>query len=97
MTSALSAALKGKLKLGQDGASAPADAAKAPQKAVADGSYDLSSIPLPPSAFPGLYQSSSAEDDFVAELDSLALSASIGTQAVGSISRGGTPVVRHTC
>jgi hypothetical protein len=96
MTSALSAALKGTLKLGQDGASAAADLLKAPNKPVSDSGYDLSSIPLPPSAFPGLYQSSSAEDDFVAELDSLALSASIGTQAVGSISRVGTPVVSCT-
>ena len=94
MTSALSAALKGKPKLDQDASSALANPLRAPQKAISDTAFDLSSIPLPPSAFPGLYQSSSAEDDFVAELDSLALSTSLGTQPYGSFkSRGGTPVV----
>lgn len=94
MTSALSAALKGKPKLDQNAGSALANSLKAPHKAASDSAFDLSSIPLPPSAFPGLYQSSSAEDDFVAELDSLALSTSLGTQPAGSFkSRGGTPVV----
>ena len=95
MTSALSAALKGKPKSDQNAGSAFANSLRAPQKAVSDSEFDLSSIPLPPSAFPGLYQSSSAEDDFVAELDSLALSTSLGTQPYeGSFkSRGGTPVV----
>lgn len=94
MTSALSAALKGKPK-DQDAGSALANSLRAPQKAVSDSGFDLSSIPLPPSAFPGLYQSSSAEDDFVAELDSLALSTSLGTQPYDASfkSRGSTPVV----
>ncbi|KAK9918865.1 hypothetical protein WJX75_007641 [Coccomyxa subellipsoidea] len=92
MTSALSAALK-KPILDQGASSALADSLKAPPKAATASGFDLSSIPLPPSAFPGLYQSSGAEDDFVAELESLALGTSIGTQAIGSLkSRSGTPV-----
>lgn len=95
MTSALSAALK-KPTLDQAASSALADSLKAPPKAATASGFDLSSIPLPPSAFPGLYQSSAAEDDFVAELESLALGTSIGTQAIGSLkSRSGTPVVRN--
>lgn len=95
MTSALSAALK-KPTVDQGATSALAESLKAPPKAANASGFDLSSIPLPPSAFPGLYQSSAAEDDFVAELDSLALGTSLGTQPAGSLkSRGGTPVVSH--
>jgi hypothetical protein len=93
MTSALSAALK-KPTADQSATSALTDSLKAPAKAATASGFDLSSIPLPPSAFPCLYQSSAPEDDFVAELDSLALSTSLGTQVTGSLkSHSGTPVV----
>lgn len=92
MTSALSAALK-KPTLDQGASSALAESLKASPKAATATGFDLTSVPLPPSAFPCLY-TSGAEDDFVAELDSLALGSSLGTQAIGSLkSRTGTPVV----
>lgn len=94
MTSALSAALK-KPVLDQGASTALADSLKAPQKAATPSGFDLSTIPLPPAAFPGLYQDSSSGEDYVADLDNLALSTSIGTQPVGSFqSRIGTPIVR---
>ncbi|CAL5224156.1 g6793 [Coccomyxa viridis] len=92
MTSALSAALK-KPALDQGASSALADSLKAPQKAATSGGFDLSTIPLPPTAFPGLYHDSSTGEDYVADLDNLALSTSIGTQFSGSYkSRVGTPI-----
>ena len=94
MTSALSAALK-KPVLDPGASTALADSLKAPQKAATPSGFDLSTIPLPPAAFPGLYQDSSSGEDYVADLDNLALSTSIGTQPVGSFqSRIGTPIVR---
>ena len=96
MTSALSAALK-KPTLDQGASSALADSLKAPQKAATSGGFDLSTIPLPPTAFPGLYHDSSTGEDYVADLDNLALSTSIGTQFAGSYkSRSGTPIVRSS-
>ncbi len=93
MTSALSAALK-KPTLDQGASTALADSLKAPQKAATSSGFDLSTIPLPPAAFPGLYHDLGAEEDYVADLDNLALSVSIGTQPAGSLkSRVGTPVV----
>ena len=93
MTSALSAALK-KPALDQGASSALADSLKAPQKAATTGGFDLSTIPLPPAAFPGLYQDSSSGEDYVADLDNLALGTSIGTQFAGSYkSCSGTPIV----
>lgn len=95
MTSALSAALK-KPALDQGASSALADSLKAPQKAATSGGFDLSTIPLPPAAFPGLYYDSSTGEDYVADLDNLALSTSIGTQFSGSYkSRSGTPIVSN--
>ncbi len=93
MTSALSAALK-KPTLDQGASSALADSLKAPQKGAISGGFDLSTIPLPPTAFPGLYHDSSTGEDYVADLDNLALSTSIGTHFSGSYkSRSGTPIV----
>ena len=93
MTSALSAALK-KPVLDQGASSALADSLKAPQKAATAGGFDLSTIPLPPLAFPGLYHDNDGGEDYVADLDNMALSTSIGTQPAGSFkSRVGTPIV----
>ena len=95
MTSALSAALK-KPVLDQGASSALADSLKAPQKAATAGGFDLSTIPLPPLAFPGLYHDTDGSEDYVADLDNMALSTSIGTQLTGSFkSRVGTPIVRE--
>ena len=54
----------------------------------------MSTIPLPPLAFPGLYHDNDGREDYVADLDNMALSTSIGTQPAGSFkSRVGTPIV----